>query len=53
MKIPPNVLAGRTETECMNALHNFGIVSANCVWWWDIGNQTEAIAWLTAHPEER
>lgn len=53
MKIPTDVLNGRTETEAMNALQNHGIVSSECVWWSDVGNTQEAIQWLRAHPDER
>lgn len=53
MKIPKDVLAGRSEDEAMDALQQHGIISDNCVTWLDVGNRDEAIAWLRAHPKEK
>lgn len=50
MTISEEAKLGRTECECMNALQDYGIISDNCVWWTDVGNQDVALAWLKANP---
>ena len=39
------------EVKVMNLLQNYGIVSDNCVWAKDCGNDLKAIRWLAVNAE--
>jgi hypothetical protein len=39
------------EVKIMNLLQNYGIVSDNCVWAKDCGNDLKAMRWLAVNPK--
>ena len=39
------------ETEVLNILQDYGVISDNCVYAEDVGNDTEAMMWLAANFE--
>ena len=39
------------ETKIMNLLQNYGVISDNCVWAKDCGNDLKAIKWLAANAQ--
>ena len=40
------------ETKVMNLLQDHGVVSDNCVWAKDCGNDLKAIRWLAVNAEQ-
>ena len=39
------------ESRIMNLLQEYGIISDNCVWAKDCGNDLKAIRWLACNPK--
>jgi hypothetical protein len=39
------------EVKIMNLLQNYGVISDNCVWAKDCGNDLRAICWLAVNPK--
>lgn len=39
------------ESRIMNLLQEYGIISDNCVWAKDCGNDLKAIRWLAVNPK--
>jgi len=42
--------SGHNEARIMNLLQEYGIISDNCVWAKDCGNDLKAIRWLAVNP---